>query len=289
MSRTRTLLVLITGMLIGAMLAPIAAFSAGTDTASGIAVVKAAKRCKKVDAGINVTANTKVAATVLTDVSGVAVQAVVRKKADDQLRICLNVVAPEPIEVSWIAHNGSGLAHFGHLHDGRYYTEAETDAKLATKADKADLVDAPGGAYNYNKAGDIVKDTDLFVSELVNTEIRVPADGYVAIEATGNWRGATAGTDQAACQLQKGAATGFSVSGNEPWFRLAEGGSGQANLTAFSAHRVMPIFAADNPGGALEGQRIMLVCDGEDGSLQASQLHISATYYPTRYDKTRSR
>ena len=288
MSRSRTLLILITGVLIGTLFAPIAAFSAGTDTASGIAVVKATKRCKKVDTGINVTANTKVAATVLTDVGGIAVQRVVRKKADDQLRICLSGVAPEPIEVSWIAHNGSALAHIGHLHDGRYYTEAETDAKLATKVDKADLVHEPGVAYSYDKAGAIVKDTDLFVREMVSTQIRVPADGYVAIEATGNWSGGTAGDDAAACQLQKGAATGFSVAGDEPWFRLSEGASGQDELTLFSAHRVMPIFAADNPVGVRAGQTIMLVCDGEDGSIEASQLHISATYFPTKYDKTRT-
>ena len=144
-------------------------------------------------------------------------------------------------------------------------------------------------AYTYDKAGKFATAGDLFVQEMVDTQIRVPADGYVAIEATGNWRGGTIGDDEAACQLQKGAATGFSVSGDEPWFRLAEGASNQPDLTSFSAHRVMPIFAADNPADVLAGQKIMLVCDGEVGSIQATQLHISATYYPTRYDKTLTR
>ena len=153
--------------------------------------------------------------------------------------------------------------------------------------DRNDIRDEPGVSYAYDALGNTVKDTDILVREMVNTEIRVPADGYVAIEVTGSWRGGSAGHDQAACQLQKGAKTGWSLSGGDPWFRLAEGASDQNERTSFSAHRVMPIFAADNPVGVLAGQQIMLVCDGEDGTLEATQLHISATYFPTRYDTKR--
>ncbi len=269
MSRTRVGLILITGLLIGAILAPIGASSAepATDSASGIATIKAGKRCKTVRPGMNVTSATKVTATMLTSVSGNSVRNV-RRLTDVGFKVCLTNTASRRIRVAWIAHNGSGVADVSHVHRA------------------ADLVDEPGVAYNYDKAGAIVAETDLFVREIASTEIRVPADGYVAIEVTGNWRGGSLGHDEAACQLQKGTAAGFSVSGDEPWFWLAEGVNGQARLTSFSAHRVMQIFAADNPSGVLAGQNIMLVCDGEDGSIQATQLHISATYYPTKYDGT---
>jgi hypothetical protein len=142
----------------------------------------------------------------------------------------------------------------------------------------ADLVDEPGVAYSFSS--DLVTATSTPTS-MGSTTIRVPANGYVAIEVTGNWKPGTAGQDGAECQLQKG--TAVAIDKTEPWFYVDDRNAGITNLSLFSAHRVMPISSADNPPIFNAGQAIRLTCAKYAGAVSFYDLHISATYYATSY------
>ncbi len=117
-------------------------------------------------------------------------------------------------------------------------------------------------------------------STVAGTSIRVPSDGYVSIEVTGLWFNGDGGTDDAYCQLQKGA-TGI-VDTSKPWFRLGDRGA-NAGWTTFSAHRVMEISVADNPQLFQLGQGISLVCDEIAGDVRMDEIFISATFHATSY------
>ena len=140
-----------------------------------------------------------------------------------------------------------------------------------------DIVDEPGVSFNYRRPDVLATSTP---SKMVSTLIRVPADGYVAIDVTGNWWGNDLGVDGAQCQLQKGAIGAIDF--DEPWFYLDSRGDNSARKSGFSAHRVMPIAAADNPP-IDGGQRLSLVCDEFAGDIRLGELHISATFYTTSY------
>jgi len=142
----------------------------------------------------------------------------------------------------------------------------------------ADIVDEPGVSFNYSRPDVLATSTP---SRMVLTSLRVPADGYVAIEVSGNWWGNdTVGLDVAICQLQKGAIGAIDF--DEPWFYLDSRDDNSARKSGFSAHRVMPIATADNP--PIEGgQALSLVCDEFFGDIRLSNLHISATFYATSY------
>ena len=135
-------------------------------------------------------------------------------------------------------------------------------------------------AYTYDKA--IVNETST-PSAIVSTSIRVPADGHVSIEVSGNWKPGTAGVyDKALCQLQKGAAAAIDY--NDPWFILDDlDTSTGIRWEGFSAHRVMPIASIDNGPFYNSGQTISLVCDETSGNVSFDDNHISATFYATSY------
>ncbi len=143
-----------------------------------------------------------------------------------------------------------------------------------------DILDEPGVVYTFEP--DTVAGAAT-AKPVVQTRIRPPADGYVAIEVTGIWRPDTPGIyDSADCQLQKGTPTTLDKS--EPWFLLDDQNTGTAQrYTGFSAHRVMPIASADNGPIANSGQTISLVCDESAGNITFSDVHLSATYYATSY------
>lgn len=263
MSRTRTLLILITGLLITAVLAPTGASSAGpeTDSASGIVTIKEGKRCKIVDPGMNVTSATKVTATMLTAASGNSVRNVRRFAKVDEFKVCLAKTAPKKARVAWIAHNGSGLAVVTHVHRA------------------ADLVDESGLAFN--TVSDSF-DAPSMLTAMISTEMRVPADGLVLVEVSGHWSGFPADST-AWCQLQKGTPTTIDTSTQDPWIYLntyADPG----RWTHFSGHRVIPINAADNPNPANGGQVLSFVCDERLGGIRFDDLHISATFFATSYE-----
>ncbi len=263
MSRTRTLLVLITGLLIATVLAPMGASSAGpeADSASGITTIKAGKRCKTVDPGMNITSATKVTATMLTPDSGNSVRNVRRLDNADGLKVCLVKTPSKKIKVAWIAHNGSGVADVTHVHRA------------------AELVDEPGLAFStVSESLDAVSTPTAMIS----TEIRVPADGLVVVDVSGHWVGSPE-SSTAWCQLQKGAPTTIETTTQDPWIYLntyADPG----RWTNFSGHRVIPISAADNPILVNVGQVVSFVCDERSGGIRFDDLHISATYFPTSYE-----
>jgi hypothetical protein len=113
-----------------------------------------------------------------------------------------------------------------------------------------------------------------------NVPMRVPADGFVKIEVTGQWNNSTAGNDVAFCQLQKGAAASPDLT--QPWFALRDRDTADAQ-TAFSAHRVLPVAVADNPLLITQGQQFRLACSLISGAVSLYDLHISATYYASSY------
>ena len=113
-----------------------------------------------------------------------------------------------------------------------------------------------------------------------NVPMRVPADGFVKIEVTGQWGNGTAGTDEVFCQLQKGPAAAVDLTA--PWFALRDR-STASDQTAFSAHRIVPVSVADNPLLVTSGQPFRLVCSLIAGAVSLYDVHISATYYATSY------
>jgi hypothetical protein len=147
----------------------------------------------------------------------------------------------------------------------------------------ADTSNEPGVAYDFMTTQFTATTTPTAVA---STAIRVPSDGYVEIEVTGQWRNQnTSGSDVIFCQLQKG--TPGAVNTSEPWFRLDDGGSTTTAWDTFSAHRMMPISASDNPLLFLLGQSISLVCDEVSGSdVLMDEVFISATFFATSYRPT---
>ncbi len=135
----------------------------------------------------------------------------------------------------------------------------------------------PGVTYNFVNATATVTSSP---ASFANTTMRVPADGYVKIEVTGQWNNGTAGNDTAFCQLQKGAVAAVDLAA--PWFALRDRGAAD-DYTTFSAHRVLPVASADNPLSNNQGQQFRLVCDLTAGAVSLYDIHISATYYATSY------
>lgn len=142
----------------------------------------------------------------------------------------------------------------------------------------ADITNEPGIAFT--NLDQVVSATTTPTS-MVGTSIRVPSDGYVEMHVTGLWLNGSAGEDQAYCQLQKGAVGGINFT--EPWIELNDRNTGQSEWLAFSAHRIVPISAADNPFLFNFGQGINLVCDEQTGDVRVAELQISATFFATSY------
>lgn len=118
-------------------------------------------------------------------------------------------------------------------------------------------------------------------SSVASTSIQVPSDGYVKIEVTGDSVHQSAGIDIAECQLQKGAAGALNF--KEPYFTLSDRNAPGVALSSFSAHRVVPIAAADNPRTIpATGQQLRLVCRSFD-NVWINNIHISGTFFATSY------
>ena len=116
--------------------------------------------------------------------------------------------------------------------------------------------------------------------------LRVPADGFVRLDVTGNWVASLAGIDAANCQLQKGAST--AIVAGQPYFRLNDNNTATSasGRSSFSAHRVVPVLAADNPPTPGTGQSFRLVCVLASGAVALEDVFLSATYFPTSYAPT---
>ncbi len=142
----------------------------------------------------------------------------------------------------------------------------------------ADTQNEPGLSDNYAFA---IKDLTTNVAvAVVSTSIRVPSDGYVDVQVTGQWLNNGA-ADSALCQLQKGAVAAINTT--LPYFILNDRDTASA-YTSFSAHRSLPISVADNPQIPTFGQTLQLVCTQTNGSVVPKDVHITALFVPSNYE-----
>ena len=188
-------------------------------------------------------------------------------------------------------YNNEGTAHAAVDVFGYYIDHGHTGADIVdeslTGADiqngtvsNIDTSNEPGVAFEYRDSTFAATSTPAAV---VGTSMRVPSDGYVAIEVTGMWiNGAAAAEDEVWCQLQKGAPGAIDT--GEPWFILNDRDDTLARYSVFSAHRVLPIAASDNPLLFQTGQALSLVCDEIDGTVTFDEVHISATFFASEYE-----
>lgn len=137
----------------------------------------------------------------------------------------------------------------------------------------------PGISGNFVSTPTAVSNTPTSV---VSTAMRVPANGFVKIEVTGDWQPGTAGIDSAVCQLQKGAVA--AVDSNQPRFYLNDRNTASSGLSGFSGHRILSVLAADNPFLTTTGQNFRLVCDLLAGAVSIDNVFVSATYYASSYE-----
>jgi hypothetical protein len=147
----------------------------------------------------------------------------------------------------------------------------------ADSVTSAETADEPGIVSAFRSAP-FVPSADP--TAVVTTAIRVPADGWLEVHVSGNWN-IGSGADSAQCQIQLG--TPGPIDGVVPNFALNGRNASQVGATGFGAHRVLPIAVADNPGTAALGQPLALVCVEGTGVVTLTDVHISATYYPTSY------
>lgn len=145
----------------------------------------------------------------------------------------------------------------------------------------AQTANEPGLSTAFN-AG-IVAQFPSTATSVVATGLRVPADGFVKVDVSGNWVASLAGNDSAICQIQKGDAATIVV--GQPYFHLNDQSTATAasGRMSFASHRVFPVLAADNPPAAGAGQAFRLVCTLTSGAVALESTLISATYFPTTY------
>jgi len=154
-------------------------------------------------------------------------------------------------------------------------------AQIANNAvSSTQMSNEPGVSYAFNASSTTLSGT---AASVVSTAMRVPANGFVKVEVSGNWGFGSAGLDGAICQVQKGAAT--AIDANQPRIFLRRGEDvSDGNLHAFSGHRIFTVNVADNPLLVTSGQNFRLVCTLSSGSADVDELFISATYFPSSYE-----
>lgn len=150
-------------------------------------------------------------------------------------------------------------------------------AATAHTHSNAETTNEPGIAFNYSSTSVAATATP---TSMISTFMRVPSDGFVKIEVTGNWNNAAAGFDGVYCQFQKNAVEELDFA--EPWFYLDDRDT-SSRWTGFSAHRIMPIAVADNPFLFNFGQGLHFVCDEYIGNVNFDELQITATFYASSY------
>jgi hypothetical protein len=148
----------------------------------------------------------------------------------------------------------------------------------ADSVTSAETADEPGIVSAFRSAP-FVPSADP--TAVVTTAIRVPADGWLEVHVSGNWRGDTTEPDVVQCQVQL--STEAPVDATAPNVTLDDRDGNAVGMTGFATHRVLPIAVADNPGTATLGQTLALVCVEGTGVVTLTDVHISATYYPTSY------
>lgn len=170
-----------------------------------------------------------------------------------------------------------------HVHTGddivdESLTGADIDDNSVSSADTSN---ESGVANTYNTS---VTNLSNSVQRIVGTSIRVPSDGYLVVQVTGNY--STDSNGNAWCQFTKGATrTSLDILFNaspDPWIALDQFDSTSA-YSHFSGHTVIEVDVADNPLLFTFGQSIGLDCLEIAGTVTTDDVQITATFHPTNY------
>jgi hypothetical protein len=139
----------------------------------------------------------------------------------------------------------------------------------------ADITNEPGISFNFKAAATAVNAPNTVVN---STQIRVPSDGFLNIQATGSFEPPNSAGAQALCQLTLNGTT--IDAGNANSFVVATN-----NLfTTLSMHRTVPITSANNPLLFTQGQTVRLVCSPNVGTPSIRNVELTATFYSTEYE-----
>ncbi len=153
------------------------------------------------------------------------------------------------------------------------------NAQIATNAvSSTQTSNEPGVSYNYNNNNLALTGP---VESVLASAMRVPANGFVKVEVTGDWIPGSAGLDQAVCQIQKGAVAAIDFS--QPRFYITDRNTATSGQQGFAGHRIVSVAAADNPIALFQGQNFRLVCDLLNGAVSFDNVFVSATYFASDY------
>jgi len=167
-----------------------------------------------------------------------------------------------------------------HVHTGADIVDGSlTGADIAQgSVANAQLAAESGIAHTFTNASDNLTSTPSIVSSV---QMRVPADGFLTVDVTGNWsNNDVAGFDIAQCAVTKG--TDFA--GAEQKYNLNDMDSDLTlALVGFSFHATLPVSVADNPMSIFSNQTFNLMCDEIDGNVTIYDVSMTATFHETSY------
>lgn len=145
----------------------------------------------------------------------------------------------------------------------------------------ADITNEAGVAFSNTTHDPVITLTATDVT-IGAVRMRVPSDGWVTVHADVTWNHDT-GTDVGRCQITKGT----TYDNSQPYFRLNDLDSANVGnyFMTTSAHRTLPVAAADNTGGVLvgNGQNFNVVCDAATGNPTVLAASVTAQFFPTSY------
>jgi hypothetical protein len=169
-----------------------------------------------------------------------------------------------------------------HMHDGddiidESLTGADVDNSSLTRND---ILDEAGIATQDSTEAKLLNsNADV---EIVDVEVRVPADGWLKVDVAGNSWGTTNGRDWAQCQITKESTT---IDDSQDKFNVTDHNGDPISLIplldGFASHRVFEVSAADNPPLLGGGQDFSLVCTRVLGEPSIVNATITATFYST--------
>ena len=146
--------------------------------------------------------------------------------------------------------------------------------------DASDISDEPGVSYNYT-------DTNVNLtgatSTIVTTQIRVPANGYLDLEATIAWSPSAVGWSQAECELTLGSLT-MNLLDENGFFGDDASVASSGFLRTHNLHKTVSVSVANNPALFISGQSVRLLCREVNGQVLIDSAMITATYYPSEYE-----
>ncbi|MEO6124102.1 MAG: hypothetical protein ABIR32_10375 [Ilumatobacteraceae bacterium] len=144
----------------------------------------------------------------------------------------------------------------------------------------ADITDEPGVSYNYTATDAVLTAATVTV---VSTAIRVPADGFLTLEATIAWHPSIVGWNQAECEITVGT-TVLNTTDENGFFGDDASASSNGFYRTHNLHKTVTVSAINNPLLFFSGQSVRLLCREVNGEVVIDTATITATYYPTEYE-----